>query len=374
MRFQPSIGRLFLGVGLLAAALLHGTVCDAAPAAAPAATAGAAPKKAAAGATPKKKAGADAAATAGGPDAATKKAAREAYAAGEKAYTAGDYTTAYDQFKKAHDLIPTIHAEYWMAMAASYGSDAGAAYAGLSNVVASPEASKLGDDKVASATARLEELKKTPAAVNVTSVPPGAEVSVDGAAQPGVTPVTVSVLSGTHRLGLGLKGYDHYETDLAVTPGQKLDQNVELTKSPEPPPAPVVAPAPVPVKAATPPPAPPPKEPKNLLPAYITLGVGAVGAVVGTVFGVQALSAKSDFDKKPTNDNADRAERDALIADMGFAVALTLGITGVVLLVSDDSSEVTAREEHARRPARARLDIAPVVTRSTQGAAARLTF
>jgi hypothetical protein len=357
---MPRLGRLSFRVGLLASLSLTSlslhSICHAAP-----------PKKAAAGA-------ADSAATpAAGPDAATKKAARDAYAAGEKAYTAGDYTTAYDQFKKAHDLIPTIHAEYWMAMSASYGSDPGAAYAGLSEVVASPEASKLGEDKIASATARLEELKKVPAAVNVTSVPPGAEVSVDGAAQPGVTPVTVSVLGGTHRLGLGLQGYQHYETDLTVTPGQKLDQNIELTKAPEAPPPLVPAATPPPAQKPPPPPA-PPKEPRNLLPAYITLGVGAAGAVVGTIFGVQALSAKSDFDKNPTNSNADRAERDALIADMGFAVALTLGITGVVLLVSDDTSEVTAHHDPAHKVARARLDIAPVVTQTTQGAAARLTF
>ena len=369
MRLTPSIRRLSFGAALLASASLvsvsFSSVCGAAP------TSQGAPRKAVAGAT-NKTPPADAA-PAGGPDAATKRAARDAYAAGEKAYTAGDYATAYDEFKKAHDLIPTIHAEYWMAMAASYGTDPAAAYTGLAAVVSSPEAPKLGDDKIASATARLEELKKVPASVNVTSVPPGAEVSVDGAAQPGVTPVAINVLSGTHRLALGLAGYEHYETDVTVTPGQKLDQNVELTKSPEAPPAPVPAAAPPPPSKPAPPP-PPPKEPKNLVPAYVTLGVGAVGAIVGTVFGVQALSAKSDFDKNPTNSNADRAERDALIADMGFAVALTLGITGVVLLVSDDTSEVTAHEDHARRHARARLDVAPVVTSTTQGAAARLTF
>ena len=368
MRPMPSLGRLSFRVGLLASLCLTSvsapSVCRAAPP-----TGAAAPKKAAGAAKPT----ADSApAPAAGPDAATKKAARDAYAAGEKAYTAGDYTTAYDQFKKAHDLIPTIHAQYWMAMSASYGSDPGAAYAGLSEVVSSPEASKLGEDKIASATARLEELKKVPAAVNVTSVPPGAEVSVDGAAQPGITPVTVSMPSGTHRLGLGLQGYQHYETDLTVTPGQKVDQNIELTKAPEAPP-PVPAASPPPPQKAPPPPA-PPKEPKNLLPAYITLGVGAAGAIVGTIFGVQALSAKSDFDKNPTNSNADRAERDALIADMGFAVALTLGITGVVLLVSDDTSEVTAHHEPSHKVAKARLDVAPIVTQTTQGAAARLTF
>ncbi len=373
MRLKPSIGRLSFRVGILAGTFLSSvsasTICLAAPAAGQ--TTASAPKKAPAGAATKS---ADAApATGSAPDAATKKAAREAYSAGEKAYTAGDYTTAYDQFKKAHDLIPTIHAEYWMAMAASYGSDPGAAYAGLSDVVASPEASKLGDDKIASATARLEELKKVPAAVNVTSTPPGAEVSVDGAAQPGVTPVTISVLNGTHRLGLGLKGYQPYETDVTVSPGQKLDQNVELTKAPEVVPPPVAAAPPPPPAKPTPPP-PPPKQPKNLLPAYITLGVGAAGAIVGTIFGVEALSAKSDFDKNPTNSTADRAERDALIADMGFAVALTLGITGIVLLVSDDTSDVTAQHEPAHKVAKARLDIAPVMTPTTQGAAARLTF
>jgi hypothetical protein len=145
-----------------------------------------------------------------------------------------------------------------------------------------------------------------------------------------------------------------------------------LTKSP--PPAVAVVPVAAAAKPAAPPPKPPPKEPKNPLPAYITLGVGAAGAVVGTIFGIQALSAKSDFDKNPTNENADRAERDALIADMGFAVAITLGITGIVLLVSDDPGEVTATLTHGKRLERARLDFAPLVTQTTQGASARLTF
>jgi hypothetical protein len=359
------------GVSLAASALLcwsslsHAQTAAPSPAAKPAAAKPAGAKPAAA-----KKAPSDAAK---GPDAATKKAAREAYAAGEKAYTAGDYTTAYAEFKKAHDLIPTIHAEYWMAMAESYGSDVAAAYASLSAVVASPDAPKLGDDKVASATARLEELKKAPAAVNVTSVPAGGEVSLDGVAQPGITPVAVNVPPGTHRLGVALKGYDKYETDLTVTPGQKLDQNVELTKSPAPPPVAVV-PVAAAAKPAPPPPKPPPKAEKNPLPAYITLGVGAAGAVVGTIFGIQALNAKSDFDSNPTTENADRAERDALIADMGFAVAITLGITGIVLLVSDDPGEVSASAKQAKPLERARLDVAPLITQTTQGAAARLTF
>src|SRR5260221_1904116 len=189
------------------------------------------------------------------PDAATKKAARAAYSAGEKAYAAHDYTAAYDQFRKAHDLIATIHAEYWMAMSLSYGDDVATSYDALASVVGSPEASKLGEDKVASATARLEELKKTPASVSVSSTPPGAEVSVDGAAQPGVTPMTLSLSAGAHHVGVALRGYDAYEADVTVKPGQKLEQSAELSKTPEA--APVAAPPPPP-KAAPPPPPPPP--------------------------------------------------------------------------------------------------------------------
>ncbi|HVU02877.1 MAG TPA: PEGA domain-containing protein [Polyangiaceae bacterium] len=336
-------------------------------------TAHAAPKAAPAKAGAPKPA-ADAA-PAAGPDAATKKAARDAYGAGEKAYGAQDYTTAYAEFKKAHDLIPTIHAEYWMAMAQSYGSDPGAAADALAAVIAAADAPKLGEDKLGSAKARLEELKKMPASVSVTSTPPGAEVSVDGAAQPGVTPTTVSMPAGKHTLAVALKGYEVSSMEVEVKPGEKVEKTAELKAA---------APAanefdyPEETKPAPKPAEPPPeaKEEPSKLPAYITLGVGVVGAGIGTVFGIQALSAKSDFDKNPTNDNADKAERNALIADMSFGIALTLGITGIVLLTTGDSSESppAAALHHAKPTYKAKLDVAPVMTHTFQGGAARLTF
>jgi hypothetical protein len=322
-------------------------------------------------------AAAPAAAAAGGADASKKKEARDAYAAGEKAYNAGDYKSAFDSFKKAHDLIPTIHAEYWMALSQSHGDDVAAATDALAAVVGSADASKLGDEKLNAAKARLEELKKTPATVTVTSTPTGASVLLDDEPQPGMTPATLTVPAGSHRLGVALRGYDVYEADLNVKPGQKLDQTVELKASaPAPAAAAATKPkaAPTTTAAATPPPAAP--EEHSKVPAYITLGVGVVGAGVGTIFGIQALGAKSDFNKNPTTANADKAERDALIADMGFAVALTLGITGIVLLTTggDSTGEVTGQATTHAHPVRARLDVAPVITGTTQGAAARLTF
>ena len=198
------------------------------------------------------------AAPAAGPDAASKKAAREAYGAGEKAYGAGDYTTALAEFRKAHDLIPNIHAEYWMAMALSKGTDPGSAYDALEAVIASPDASKLGDEKLSAAKARLEELKKMPASVSVTSTPSGGEVSVDGAPQPGFTPVTVSVPPGTHHIGVALKGYEAFTADVTLKPGQKLDQSAELKAAVAAPTAADFA-YPPPKTAELPPPSPPPE-------------------------------------------------------------------------------------------------------------------
>ena len=353
-----------VGVALLGGSLLASVTTLSAPASA-------APKAAKA----TKATSADASAPAAGPDAATKTAARESYKAGEKAYAAGDYTTAYAEFKKAHDLIPTIHAEYWMAMAQSH-SDPGGAFDALGTVIGSADASKLGDEKLGAAKARLEELKKTPATVNVTSTPPGGEISVDGLAQPGFTPQSVSVPAGAHKITVALKGYEPFTADVTVKPGEKVDQAAELKAAA----APVAAPGsefdyppPKPAPAAAAPPPPVEKEEHSKVPAYITLGVGVVGAGIGTVFGIQALGAKSDFDKTPTSDNADRAERDALIADMSFGIALTLGITGIVLLSTSDSSEASAKQT-LHEPARAKLDIAPLLSHSTTGAAARLTF
>jgi hypothetical protein len=375
---RPTIIAYFprLGVTVLGGTLLlstgYATDAHAAPKA---------PKSAGGAAAPDPTGGGDAAA---GPDAKTKKAARDEYAAGEKAYKSGDYTGAFDRFKKAYDLIPNIHAKYWMAMAQSYGSDQTAAYDALVAVTEAPDKSKLGDEKLGAANGRLEELKKTPASLTITSTPAGATVSVDGSAKPGETPATLSITAGSHYITVMKPGFELYETDVTAKPGQKMDQTVELkAKSGDPfgaPGAGASAGASAAIPAAPPPketapPQPPPKEERSKLPAYITLGVGVVGAGLGTVFGVMALSAKSDFDQNPTSENADKAERNALIADMSFGVALTLGITGIVLLTTagDDSSEVSAKRTLHHAP-RAKLDVAPILTHTTQGAAARFVF
>jgi hypothetical protein len=113
------------------------------------------------------------------------------------------------------------------------------------------------------------------------------------------------------------------------------------------------------------------------VPAYVTLGIAAVGAGVGTYFGLKALSAKSDFNDNPTADSADDAERNALFADMLFGVAITLGVTGVVLLTSgDDAPPAQTGKTRVLPPAAKKpsLAVAPYVGPTGGGASARLKF
>ena len=96
---------------------------------------------------------------------------------------------------------------------------------------------------------------------------------------------------------------------------------------------------------------------------------------VGAFFGVKALGAKGDFNDDPTTDNADAVERNALIADMAFGVAITLGVTGVVLLTSGDSEPAKEKAAKAKRlPQKARFNVAPYATPNGGGAAARFVF
>src|SRR6478735_9165627 len=301
------------------------------------------------------------------PDKKTKDAARKAYGEGEKAYAAGDFSAAYTGYSKANELIPSAQASYWAAKSLDQGGKTEDAIAGYEALLADPNASKIGEDKLADANARLAALKASLVGeVTVTTAAPGAILLVDGVPQPGPLPAVLKLSPGPHKLTLTAEGYDAKEVDLQVQAGTKVQQSVEMAPHIVPPPPPP------PVAEVTPPP-PPPPEKHSKVPAYVTLGIAAGGAVVGTIFGVKALSSKSDFDNNPTTEHADDTERNALIADMAFGVALTLGVTGIVLLTSNDD-EAANKAAKLHQPPKGTLRVLPYVGRESGGAAARFTF
>lgn len=296
------------------------------------------------------------------PSKATREKAREAYKKGEEKFAAGDFVAAADAYKTANELIPAAQAQYKMALSLDKAGKAEALDA-YKAFLAMPPPEAMAEQKAA-ADKRLSEMGK--ATLKITTTPPGASIKIDGERQLDAAPATVAVKPGAHKVEASLADHEAASKDVTVPAGGTVEVALTLKDAPAAPPPP-----PPPVAAAEPPPAPapppaPPPEPKSKVPAYVTLGIGGVGAIVGTIFGLSALSAKSDFKTTPTTDNADKAERNALIADMSFGVALTLGITGTVLLLSADKPAEPAKTGSLR--------FAPLLSRDTQGAAAQIRF
>ena len=193
-----------------------------------------------------------------------------------------------------------------------------------------------------------------------------ASIAVDGVAQPGEAPMTLKLTPGKHRITVSAQGYQPKDIDLDVKGGDKLKQTVSLVKE-EPPP--VVAAA---VVAARPR-APPPRLRRGAQHGARLRDARHRGRRGHRRHHLRrsGARAKSDFDKTPTTELADDTERNALIADMAFGVAITLGVTGVVLLTSDDEPAAASKPAPVKA---ARLQLAPYVGKKSGGASAKLDF
>lgn len=288
--------------------------------------------------------------------------ARKHYADGEERLKAGDHAGAYEAYKAANDTIPAPITVFKMAVCQDEMGKIKEAVLGYEAFLAdNPEGSL--PDRVTEAETRLEELKKKlPATVVLKSDPAGAAVEVDGVAQEGTTPIELEVSPGHHTLRLSLSGYETSEQEIEAQAGASHD--LALTLSPE---------APTPVAEAPPPVAAPVAsadagEGTNIVP-YVLLGLAGAGAVVGGVFGVKAMQGKSDFDKGDrSSSKADEIDRSALVADMAFGAALTFGITGLVLLLTDDGSSPVEVGKSRN------LQVAPYVSPQGAGAGAFVQF
>ncbi|WP_437297478.1 PEGA domain-containing protein [Sorangium sp. So ce426] len=301
--------------------------------------------------------------------------AKKLYKEAEARFDKGEYAVAADLYRQADEHVPGAAPKYKLALSLDkQGLVTEAVAAWQAFLDSKPDAEKF-KEKIAEGQARVEALKKTPAKVKVATVPeapPGLKVAVDGVAQTGKE---LSVPPGKHTLTVSAEGFADASQELEVTFAEAREVNVTLTpQAPAPvaatPAQPPTPPPPADVPPAQPPPPAAPIEPRSPVPAYVTLGLAGAGVVVGTIFGIQALGAKSDFDDAPTTKTADKVDRFALIADMSFAVALTFGVTGAVLLLSDDPAEAKAAASSVTKKA----FVTPFVSPTGGGAAARFTF
>jgi hypothetical protein len=190
---------------------------------------------------------------------------------------------------------------------------------------------------------RLQVLRARPSRVRVSSATPGARLVLDGRDLPQETPASLEMPPGRHRIALSVNGQRSDEREIDALPGGTqeitLGAAAPSTPAPAPTPTPAVEPAPTPPPVAVTPP--PPVAPARRGPSpavWVAASTGGVGLVMGTVFGLMALSDASAYDQTPTRELYDRGRTNAMVSDIGFGVAILSAAVGVIVYFADRGS------------------------------------
>jgi hypothetical protein len=145
---------------------------------------------------------------------------------------------------------------------------------------------------------------------------------------------------GTLEVSATAEGYKTAGTSVTLTEGGHQEITLTLEKDPN-----AVAPLPPLPAGATPPPIsagpPEPGPRKSNTAAYVALGVGGAGLLVGTITGVVALGKSSDCPNKvcASQSDLDSAKSMATISTIGFGVGIVGVALGTVLLLTGNKSE-----------------------------------
>jgi len=267
-------------------------------------------------------------------------AAKKHYSQGDKLFKAGDFAGALPEFQAANDIKATPQVERFIGMCEDNLGHYHAAldwYAKFLDHVPEKLASQ-GDEL----KKRVAEIKALPGKVHVESTPPGAMVAIDDKPAGAPTPADLDVPPGSHVLKFTAPGHAATTKTVDVMFASAQTVTADLPVEAPPPPAPVAAAPPTPAPVPPPGPPPPPPEPHSKVPAIITGGLAIAAAGVGTVFGALALNDQSNFNKNPTTSTADSGDTHALICDMAFGVAITFGVTSLVLFLTGDDAPASA--------------------------------
>jgi hypothetical protein len=152
---------------------------------------------------------------------------------------------------------------------------------------------------------------------------------------------------GTHEVTATAAGYKPASTTVTLAEGGHQDITLLLEKDPNavavvPPPTPAATPG---VQTGTPAPPPEPTASSSNVPAYVALGVGGVGLVVGGITGALAFGKAGDCPNKvcKTQSDLDSAKSMATVSTIGFGVGIVgVAVGTVLLLTGSHSSEAPA--------------------------------
>ncbi len=144
---------------------------------------------------------------------------------------------------------------------------------------------------------------------------------------------------GTHEVTATAVGYKPASTTVTLAEGGHQDITLLLEKDPNA--VAALPPTATPAAATTPVSPPEPTAKKNNTAAYVLLGVGGAGLVVGSVTGALAFGKASDCPNKvcPTQSDLDGAKSMATVSTIGFGVGIVGVAVGTILLLTGNHTE-----------------------------------
>jgi hypothetical protein len=263
--------------------------------------------------------------------------ARELYALGQQMFRQGDFGGALRAFEDAYRSVPNPVVLLSVAECQVRIEQYTEAVVSLTRYL---EERPQAPDRP-QVEAQIQKLREKPGIVSVESTPPGANIWVDGLPTALTTPADVELLAGDHVVVVEAPGYSTAQQNVTVLIGSR--QRVSLAPLPEAKPeetAPAAPAVDLNAKATS----------HGRTAIWVATGVGAAGLVAGAVLGGMALKTKGDFDAKPSETTADKGERLALFADVGFGIAAAAGITAVVLYVTSDKDKDKKEQSWSVKP------------------------
>lgn len=268
--------------------------------------------------------------------------ARARYRQGVEAYRAGHYRESIDYFLEADRAAPSAALSFNIALAYEKIDDAAAALRWYRDYLRRNTDAK--DRESVEGTIHGLEARlaaKGVQQITVFSEPGGATLSVDDRPV-GVTPWTIELAPGAHRLELRREGYETARQSIDVAPDHAADVSVTLAAAS--PAAPVAAPTASLAPAAAPSPTPgqdthaAPDGSHRALTTWGIVGLAAGGAALGgaVTFEILRRSAESDAKSERTQvgyaDRVDTMEARQTVARVLLGTGLALAATGGILL------------------------------------------
>ena len=277
------------------------------------------------------------------------KEASQHFQRGLKLFDEQDFRAALIEFRRANELVPNPNVFYNIGQSCYQLQDYVCALQAFERYLAENGA-KTPDNRRKEAETEINELRGRVAYFILTTNPTGAEISIDDTVigkTPFASPPLVS--AGRRKITATLEGRPLLTRTLDVAGGDRL--KIDL-KFPEPTTA-TTSSAPLAPVTSAPTTAPPPSNPPAQTPiaAYTAFGIGATGVLVGSIFGLMAVSSRSSLDdvcnakKCPpsASSDLDALKRNSTVSTVGFVVGAVGAGVGTVLLLSPSKSGTEAK-------------------------------